>query len=390
VEEFDGAGVAAVLAADADLQVAPTLAPLPGSHLHQLADAIAVEDLERVVIEDTGLDIEWQERCRVVARDAVRGLREVVRAEREELRLAGDVRGHQRGARQLDHGAHQEWHVHAALGEYRLRHAADERALLCELALVRHQRHHDLGQHAHAFLGNACCGLEDRARLHLGDLGIRDAEPDAAVAEHGIRLTVLLHQARHVRHRDAGASGELGHLLAGSRQELVQRRVQQSHRHGVAVHGPEDALEVPALHGQQLAQRGATRVRLRCEDHLAHRLDVVALEEHVFGAAQADAFGAELARPLCVRRSVRVRAHPQHAQLVGPLHQLVKLGAELRLDGRDLPQQDAARRAVHRDPVTLADHQAIAGAAAGLVVNAEGARSHHAALAHAARDDGGV
>ena len=34
--------------------------------------------------------------------------------------------------------------------------------------------------------------LDDGARLHLGDLGIRDPEADAAVAEHRVELVQLL------------------------------------------------------------------------------------------------------------------------------------------------------------------------------------------------------
>ena len=46
------------------------------------------------------------------------------------------------------------------------------------------------------------------------------------------------------------------------------------------------------LDRQQLASaRGVLVVR---EDHLAHRGDALALEEHVLRAAQADALGAEL------------------------------------------------------------------------------------------------
>ena len=47
VEEVDGLRVAAVLAADADLQVGPGRASLPGRDLHQPADAVDVEALER-------------------------------------------------------------------------------------------------------------------------------------------------------------------------------------------------------------------------------------------------------------------------------------------------------------------------------------------------------
>ena len=48
------------------------------------------------------------------------------------------------------------------------------------------------GHDLQAFLVQLAGRLEDRAGLHLGDLGIRDAEADAAVAEHRVELVQLL------------------------------------------------------------------------------------------------------------------------------------------------------------------------------------------------------
>ena len=46
--------------------------------------------------------------------------------------------------------------------------------------------------------------------------------------------------------------------------------------------------------------------------------DAVALEEHVLGAAEPDALGAEVAAATRVVRRVGVGAHPEVAHLVGP------------------------------------------------------------------------
>ena len=62
---------------------------------------------------------------------------------------------------------------------------------------------------------------------------------------------------------------------------------------GSAVHRAEEADEVRALHRQQLREvLVALRVVVR-EDHLLHDRQPLGLEEHVLGAAQADALGAE-------------------------------------------------------------------------------------------------
>src|SRR5690606_32446044 len=101
VAEGDGGGVAAVLAADAELEAGLGTAPPLDREADELADALLVERLERVVREDPGLDVAGEELARVVAAVAEGHLREVVRPEREEVGLLGDGGGGQRRARHL-------------------------------------------------------------------------------------------------------------------------------------------------------------------------------------------------------------------------------------------------------------------------------------------------
>jgi DNA-binding MarR family transcriptional regulator len=101
---------------------------------------------------------------------------------------------------------------------------------------------------------------------------------------------------------------QLGLLLRRVRQELVQRRVEEADRRRIALQRAEDAGEVLALIRQQLGQRAFPLLERLGEDHLAHRVDAVALEEHVLGAAEADADGAERDRVLvCSGVSALVR-----------------------------------------------------------------------------------
>jgi transcriptional regulator of arginine metabolism len=81
-----------VLAADPDLQVLARLSSARDGHPDQFADAFLVEGLERVFRENALLDVGREERARVVAAVAERPLREVVRAEGEELRDLRDLR----------------------------------------------------------------------------------------------------------------------------------------------------------------------------------------------------------------------------------------------------------------------------------------------------------
>ncbi len=109
-------------------------------------------------------------------------------------------------------------------------------------------------------------------------------------------------------HHDVGVVG----------QELVQRRVEQADGHRQAGHGPEDAVEVLALEGQQLGQVLLALGGVLGHDHVAHMRQTVLLHEHVLGAAEADALGPELAGLPGVLGRVGVGAHAQAADLVGP------------------------------------------------------------------------
>src|SRR5438067_729623 len=91
VAELDRLRVAAVLAADAELDRRLHLAPALDGDAHQLTDAFLVERLEWVALDDAFLEIEREELALgVVARHAESRLRQVVRPEREEVRVLGD------------------------------------------------------------------------------------------------------------------------------------------------------------------------------------------------------------------------------------------------------------------------------------------------------------
>ena len=120
--------------------------------------------------------------------------------------------------------------------------------------------------------------------------------------------------------------GDLDHQVFAARQELVQRRIEGADGDREAVHGAEDADEVVALHGQQLAQRRAAVLLVVGQDHGAHVRQTVFGEEHVLGAAQSDAFGAERARLQGVARDVGVGANAHAAERLGPAHELQQFG----------------------------------------------------------------
>src|ERR1700712_992433 len=90
VAERHRGGIAAVFAANADLEARAGLASARHADLHQLADAVAIDRDEGIDLQNSLGDIGAEESRGVVAADAVGGLSQIVGAEREELRGFGD------------------------------------------------------------------------------------------------------------------------------------------------------------------------------------------------------------------------------------------------------------------------------------------------------------
>ena len=106
-------------------------------------------------------------------------------------------------ARDFDHGADLVAQLHLLFLLHFRRDAVDDGDLQIQFLLVSDERNHDLGLHLDAFLLHLGNGFENRARLRLGDLGIRDAEAAAAVPEHRVELMQCSDTGLHISEGDA-------------------------------------------------------------------------------------------------------------------------------------------------------------------------------------------
>ena len=177
-------------------------------------------------------------------------------------------------------------------------------------------------------------------------------------------------------------------LLGG--HELMQGGIQEADGDRAALHSLVDALEVALLHGLQDSQSALTLLHGVRADHAADGADALALEEHVLGAAQADALSAELAGLSGVVGGVGVGADLQAAVLVTPAHDTAELAADGGVGGGHRAVIDVTGGAVQGDPIAL--HIGLAGQLKLLVglVHLDLTTAGDAALAHAAGHDGGV
>ena len=400
VEELDRVRVSPVLAADAELEVRPRLAPDPRREPDEPADARLVDRLERRPVDDLALQVDRHElRLDVVAAEPERGLRQIVCAKREEIRMSCDQICNKTRARQLDHGPDRV--VLDLVQPLLVADPDHELAHDLQLVLVVDERDHDLRVRR---LVHRLRRPHDRPDLHLVDLGVHDPEPAPARAEHRVllrdplgRLQQLLELVQVVRALDPRALN-LRRELRQVGQELVQRRVEQPDRHRQSLHRLEQTLEVLLLQRQQQRERVAARVRAVGHDHRPHLRLAVLGHEHVLRPAQADALRAQLARLARVARRVRVRPDLQPPDVVGPaehgLERLEDLGERrivLGVDERDVLDRDLAGGPVDRDEVAGADVVvALDVDAARLEVDPQRAGGGDARHAHAAGDERGV
>lgn len=184
---------------------------------------------------------------RIAAVHRKRVLRQVVGADREEVGLAGEQVGGDRGGGRLDHDPERDGVGMADRAGCGIERGADG----AEFGEARDHRHHDAA---------LACGAdrEDRAQLCVEHLGVREPDADSAQAERGI----LFRGDRKIRRR------------------LVAADVEQADDQRAAVERGGYALVIGGLF---LDARRA-----------------VAFEEEEFGAQQPAAFGAVADRGLGV------------------------------------------------------------------------------------------
>ena len=181
-------------------------------------------------------------------------------------------------------------------------------------------------------------------------------QTDAAVTHHRVLLMQGFAALLDFLDGDAEFAGEFLLLVLGVRDELVERRVEQTEHDRLAVHDGQGALDGGLDVRLEVGQGGAALLVGVAEDHLAElgerTLGVLAVE-HVLDTEQADAFRAELHGLCGIFRGIGVGADTELAELVDDAHELGEqrvLGGVHRVDA-DVVDQTLG--AVEAQPVTF-------------------------------------
>ena len=390
VAELDGRRIAAVLTADTAVKFGTGLTSKLDRHLHQLADADGIQTREGIGFVDLVRIVRGQELAGIVTREAERHLRQVVGAEAEELRFLGNIVRRERRTRDLDHRADLILELDVCFLDDLVRRLDDD--ILDELHLLgfARQRDHDLGNDVPVgvLLLDADRSLDDRLGLHDGDLGIGNGQTAAAVTHHRVELVQVGDDLLDLRDRLLLRLRQSLDVLFRGGNELVQRRVEEADGYGVTAQSFVQFFEVGLLHRLNLRQSRFALFDGVGADHLAERRNTVGLEEHVLGAAKADALRAERGGLLRIRGGIRVGADSHRLVFVGQLHDAAEVaGRSIRSNRRDALAVDVAGGTVEGDDVALFIDFAREGELLVLLVHLDVAAAGDAAGTHAARND---
>ena len=257
-----------------------------------------------------------------------------------------------------------------------------------QLLDLTHQRDHDLGNHRLAgLLGDVDGGIDDGRGLHLGDFRIGNGQTAAAVTHHGVKLVQRRDDLLELVGGDVQLTGDLLDIFLLGREELVQGRIQEADGNGQSVHHLIQSLEVALLIRQDLGQCLLAGIDVLGHDHFAHGLDAVAFKEHVLGAAQADALGAEGDGLLGVAGGVGVGADLQGALGVRPSHEALEVARNGGFHGGNSLTVDVTGRAVDGDVIPFADLLTAEGEVFFILKHLDLAAAGNAAGTHAAGDN---
>ena len=390
VAELDGRRIAAVLAADTEVHGRTGRFTHLDRHIHQFAYADRVEAGERVGFVDLVLVVRGQEFAGVVARESEGHLRQVVRAEAEELRFLRHLVGGERRARDFDHRADFVLQIALRFRDEFIRNFDDDLLDERELFDFARQRDHNLGNDVPIgvlFL-DVDRRFDDRGGLHARDFGIGDRQAATAVTHHRVELVQVGDDLLDLRDRLLLCLRQSLDVLFRGGNELMQRRVEEADGYGITAQRFVQLFKVALLHRLDLRQSRFALFDGVGADHLAERRDAVSFEEHMLGAAKADALRAERGGLLRIRGGIRVGADGHRLVFVGQLHDAAEVaGRGIRSNRRDALAVDVAGRAVEGDDVALFIDFAREGELLVLLVHFDVAAAGDAAGAHAARDD---
>ena len=399
-----------MLSTDTNLELLLGLTATLNPHFNELPNPRLVQTRKRIGAHHLSILVIRQEGAGIIPAETETGLGQVVRSKAEEGSMLRHIGGGKRSAGNFDHGPHlvfQLTGLETAFLAYLGGGLVDHRLLKFEFLFVTHQRNHDFGQNLDSpglHLGGC---FKNRSGLHSRNLRVDNPETATTVPEHRVFLMESLDATLDRCGGDLdlfGKSLDLGRRHGAD--ELMKRRIEEANGSGTSLESTEDSHEVLFLVGEEFPEGlGATCI-IFCQNHLAHCIDAIALEKHVFGPGEANPFRPKLDRVLNLARGIGIRTHTQFSESVGPAHELLEFLVSRTTLGRGLvlqkPLNDLRRRgfqlsginithkSIEREVVTLLQGHPVSAECLSDIVNIHVMGTTDADLAHLAGHQSGV
>ena len=197
-----------------------------------------------------------------------------------------------------------------------------------QFLLIANQRDHDFRYDIIAlFLCHFNGSFHDRTGLHPGNFRISNRQTAATMTHHRVEfmqlITLLLYFFRCHTH----ILCQCFNVCRVRGNELMQRRIQITHRHRTAFQCLIHALEVSLLERQNLCQCSLTLLHGIRQNHLADLRNTLRIKEHVLGTAQTNAFCTQTNRIGCILRGICIGADGQLTEAVCPCHDTAEVTA---------------------------------------------------------------
>ena len=278
-----------MFAADAAVQHRVLPAPFLYCHPHQLAHACLIQFAERVKLINFLVVIAFQEFTGIVPGETEGHLGQVVGTKAEEISFLRYIIRSQRGSRYLNHGTDLVIQEIALFLHNLFRGFHNNILHEQQFLALTSQRNHNFGNDIviHFFLDRNS-RFDNGAGLHTGNFRINDAEAAAAQAHHRIKFMHRVAMGFYFFISQPHAVSQFPHFRFCLGQEFMQRRIQETNRHGTAPQRFVHTDKIFTLIRKQFGKRSFPLLHGIRQDHTAEFGNTFRIKEHVLCAAQTD------------------------------------------------------------------------------------------------------
>ena len=192
--------------------------------------------------------------------------------------------------------------------------------------------------------------------LHNSDLRIGNCQTKSTVTHHRVELMQGSNQVLNKLYRFALSVSQFLDVFFLSRNELMQRRIQETDSYRVALQSLEQTFEVALLIRKDLIKSCFSLFYSVSTDHLTESSDSVFLEEHMLGTAKTDTLSAKLSCLLSICRCICVCTNFQSSELVSPCHNAAECTSDSSIYGLDLTFINITGCTIDGDEVSLVEY----------------------------------